>query len=58
MFTVEMHRAVGLREVTGMLACCLRQKDSDSVKFEVLAAVLMIVRATWEDRPCRNFGRA
>jgi len=58
MFTVEMHRVVGLQEVTGMLACYLRRKDSDSAKFEVLAAVLMIVRAMWYDRPCRNFGRA
>jgi len=58
MFTVEMHRAVGLQEMTGVLACYLRQKDSDSAKFEVLAAVLMIVRVMWDDRPCRNFGRA
>lgn len=53
-----MHRAVGLQEVTGMLACYLRQKDSDSAKFEVLLAVLMIVRAMWDDRPRGNFGRA
>jgi hypothetical protein len=58
MFAVEMRRAVGLQEVNGMLACYLRQKDSDSAKFEVLAAVLVIVRVVWDDRPCRNLGRA
>ena len=57
MFTLEMHRVVGLQEVTGMLACYWRQKDSDSAKFEVLVAVL-IVRVVWDVRPCQNFGRA